>query len=122
VRFFFSYLLIASVLFQACSYLITYSAFEVNQNFIAANLCINKDKPMMNCGGKCYLTKEFKEQDKQQQSPFSNSKDKQESALFCEEIIPIIFFIVPLKGQDTNYRNENKPYSCKSFVFHPPSA
>ena len=121
MRLFFSFLLIVSVLLQACSYLITYSAFEANQNFIVEKLCINKDKPMMNCGGKCYLTKEFKEQDKQQQSPFSNSRDKQESVQFCEELIPISFCAIPLKGQLTNYKSDNNPYSYNPLFFHPPA-
>jgi len=29
--------------------------FKVNQKFIAETLCENKDKPELNCEGKCYL-------------------------------------------------------------------
>lgn len=35
--------------------------FKLNQSFIEANYCINKDKPQMNCKGKCYLEKELKD-------------------------------------------------------------
>lgn len=34
-----------------------YLDFEIRRDYIIANLCVNRDKPMMHCDGKCYLAK-----------------------------------------------------------------
>ena len=34
--------------------------YRVNQDYIAKNLCENRDKPMLNCNGQCYLAKKLK--------------------------------------------------------------
>ena len=41
--------------------------FYLNQEYIAANLCVNRDKPAMHCNGKCHLSKKLKEEDKRDQ-------------------------------------------------------
>ncbi|KOS08400.1 hypothetical protein AM493_17190 [Flavobacterium akiainvivens] len=33
--------------------------YVFNYNYIAKELCINKDKPVMHCNGKCHLMKEL---------------------------------------------------------------
>jgi len=47
--------------------ILTIASFKINQNFIANNFCVNKDKPAMCCKGKCYLTKKVIEQDTTQE-------------------------------------------------------
>jgi hypothetical protein len=37
-----------------------YAGFEVNKNYIAAQLCENKARPWMNCKGQCFLMKKLK--------------------------------------------------------------
>ncbi len=34
--------------------------WKFNQNYISQNLCINRDKPEMECNGKCHLQKQLK--------------------------------------------------------------
>ena len=41
--------------------------YFINKSYIAKVLCINKEKPKLRCNGKCYLTKQLKEQQKQDQ-------------------------------------------------------
>jgi hypothetical protein len=36
------------------------ATWKFNQNYIAQNLCINRDKPEMECNGKCHLQKQLK--------------------------------------------------------------
>lgn len=48
--------------------------YLVNYDYIANELCENKDKPLMSCNGKCYLEKQVKKQlhlnhDQEQQTP-----------------------------------------------------
>ncbi|MEY3956556.1 MAG: hypothetical protein RLZ73_1011 [Bacteroidota bacterium] len=34
--------------------------YRINRDYIAENLCVNRDKPMLNCNGQCYLAKKLK--------------------------------------------------------------
>ncbi|HLV63047.1 hypothetical protein [Galbibacter sp.] len=45
--------------------------YVINQDYIAEYLCINKDKPAMDCNGKCYLMEmlEAENQQKKQNIP-----------------------------------------------------
>lgn len=45
--------------------------YAVNQDYIAAELCENKARPEMNCGGSCYLMKQLKK------AAQESSKDKE---------------------------------------------
>ena len=42
--------------------LLSLVAFRTNQDFIAANLCVNRDRPELECNGKCQLIKTLEEQ------------------------------------------------------------
>ena len=41
--------------------------FEIRKDYISKTLCVNKNRPMLNCNGKCYLAKKLAEAEKQQQ-------------------------------------------------------
>lgn len=43
--------------------------YQVNKDFIAKNLCINRAKPASCCQGKCYLNKKMASDESQQQAP-----------------------------------------------------
>lgn len=60
--------------------------YVANYEYIVTVLCENKDRPELNCDGKCYLAKQFeKQQEESQKAPFS-STDKVEIpvVLFCQ--------------------------------------
>ncbi len=46
-----------------------YLEYALNQDYIAEFLCVNKDKPQLQCNGKCHLAKQIEKQ--QEQEPFS---------------------------------------------------
>lgn len=56
-----AYLLIAALVTVNFTRLFVYASFELNKNYIAAKLCENRDKPWMNCNGKCYFMKKIKQ-------------------------------------------------------------
>lgn len=58
--------------------------FKINQDFIAEVLCINRDKPMSTCNGKCYLSEQLKkaEEQEEKQVPTSN-KERLEVIYYC---------------------------------------
>ena len=54
--------------------------YQVNKDFIAKNLCINRAKPSCCCQGKCYLNKKMAADESDQQAP-SKGGQKEESTL-----------------------------------------
>lgn len=50
-------------LLQAFSKAITMLSFQINQDYIAKNLCEQKDNIKSCCKGKCYLAKQLSEED-----------------------------------------------------------
>jgi hypothetical protein len=50
------------------------AGYEMNRNYIAAELCVNKAKPAMHCNGKCYLAKKIKDEEAQQKQQRTSSK------------------------------------------------
>lgn len=53
-------LLIGCTLTANFAKLFVFAGFELNQKYIAANLCQNRNKPWMHCNGHCYLMKKIK--------------------------------------------------------------
>jgi len=76
---------------QAASLLLVDTSYITNHAYIASVLCVNRDKPMMHCDGKCVLKKELNNQQEKESSqktihPFSALH------FFCEEIPASHFF------------------------------
>ena len=99
--------------------------YVVNYDYISKVLCINKERPKLNCNGKCYLMKELAK-NSESENPVSNNKKiaSQETVIvFCEEINT--FTLTPIYFQKNKRANSNYSnlYSCKisNAVFHPPT-
>lgn len=50
-----------------------YIDFEIRKDYIAKVLCINKDKPITMCGGKCFLTRRLQEAAEQSEHQEQNT-------------------------------------------------
>ena len=48
--------------------------FKINQDFIAEVLCINREKPMTMCNGKCYMSEQLKKVEEQEEKQATNNK------------------------------------------------
>ena len=108
------------LLLQSFSAVVIYAGFKANQDYIAAKLCENREKPQMHCHGKCYLEKQL-----QQES------EKQEKAPAWEG--PVISAYLPAKGlalplpapkalpivQGGGYRAVDYPSPTRSFLKPP---
>lgn len=55
-----AWLLIFSVLTVNYSRLFVYAGFKLNQSYISAKLCENRNRPLLHCNGKCYLMKKIR--------------------------------------------------------------
>jgi len=64
--------------------------YQVNREFIAKNLCVNRAKPSSCCQGKCYLNKKMATDESQQQAPGkSGQRDETPLQIFLQRnIVP----------------------------------
>ena len=115
-------LLLVSLLAQSFNKLLVVINFQLNRDYIAKNLCENRDKPMMHCNGKCHMMKMLKQEEKKDnQNPERKTENQDEVlssksffyslSIFTEQIAPV-YHIPP--GSPII----NMPRS----IFHPPGA
>lgn len=114
-----SVLLLFSLLSANCSNLLVCLGFEANQNYIAKELCENKDKPEMHCNGKCYLMKKLKQaQDKEQKQERQSQKTQIQDALVVK---PLVFKQYAFAEINLHVPfSTGMPQSIKNSIFHPP--
>lgn len=72
-----STVLVCAVLLSSFSSMVSFAGYQLNKNFIAKVLCINKEVPQKNCQGKCHLKKELEKQEDQQKNSGNTIDDKQ---------------------------------------------
>jgi len=98
--------------------------YVVNYDYITKVLCENKEKPELQCNGKCHLMKELAKEF-ENEKPIQNNKKIASSdfeVLFFQEIISLQFTqgnvhdkAITLDFYDNQYYHLNS-----SNVFHPP--
>ena len=98
--------------------------YQINKDYIAKNLCENKDKPQLKCCGKCYLKKKLNAVD----DKLPNGKhlpNKLEKAEVTDFIIPSpISIALPNFANPLVYGGNRASYYIHLHthaVFHPPS-
>lgn len=99
--------------------------YQINKEYVATVLCENKDKPELNCCGKCYLNKQLKKTE--DNSPASKQMPKTEKAEFSPFIATVNTFVnTPFNPDASLIHHERytppKGYDVPVAVFHPPSA
>lgn len=121
MRFFITYLFLGAILLNTVSRLIIHVDFLINQEYIAENLCINKEQPVKQCNGSCQLKMELEKDDER----------KEKTVKHQVEIIPTIVSqevyefeqvaqIVPSeKAKFYTIQVETTGYN--SSIFHPPT-
>jgi len=98
--------------------------FYVNQDYIAKNLCVNRNKPEMHCNGKCHLTKKMNEEDRKDQENPDRKMDSRNEIFYAS--LSYHDFLKPVFTNITN--SYLHPYSIgtpidqPSAVFRPPIA
>jgi hypothetical protein len=63
-----AYFLVFSLFTANCTQLFVYAGFELNQKYIATELCVNRDKPQLHCNGKCYLMRKLKQAEQKEKA------------------------------------------------------
>lgn len=92
-------ILALTILSANFSRLFVFAGFELNRDYIAAELCVNKSKPELNCNGRCFLAEKLKkaaEKEKKQEKELQKSCFQEasiasnKSFYFHTELIDII--------------------------------
>ncbi|MEE1884119.1 hypothetical protein [Pedobacter flavus] len=115
-----SILLLLALLSAHLSRCFVYAGFEVNKSYIVAELCENKDKPELNCNGKCFLKKKLKAaEEKERKQEIENQRNR-----FQETLPPKVELPEPIK---IAHAKKNYPQSIikqtidrSASIFQPP--
>ena len=115
-----TYLFFLTLIVHTFSQVVIVGQFFINQDFIAAELCENKDAPELECNGKCYLKKELKKDEERKTDEKTGTKV--EVLLFSENSsfqleVPIIFQIEKTEASEYTDRLLT---GHNMDVFHPP--
>lgn len=85
-------LLLIGVLTQTFSKALIVAEYQLNREYIAKNLCVNKSRPKMHCNGRCHMMKKMKQEEKQdQENPERRAENKFEiicAAFHTDVLIP----------------------------------
>jgi hypothetical protein len=115
-----AYLLLLLIMAQSFYSATIYIWFQVNRAYITQAFCVNKSRPEMKCGGKCYLAKQLQKAD--EQNPPQQLKEWVQIAPFLISDATTTF-VTPVHtlnhgiGTGTVYQ-----YLHPTGVFHPPLA
>ena len=99
--------------------------YRVNRDYIAKNLCENRDKPMMNCNGQCYLAKQLKAAEQKEQKSNSERLEKMPEVVLAFQAIEPVFsalFSAPIAIENHFSTQECFPNAAAKGFFHPPRA
>ena len=95
-------------------------SFNINQKFIAKELCVNKENPAMHCNGHCYLSKQLANEEKPS-SPFNTkSSERFETQLFC---VQLPLSTINKTSAAKVYYNQKQNFTAQQFIsnnLHPP--
>ncbi len=96
------------------------TVFYFQQATIAKTLCENRDKPKMQCNGKCYLAKQLKKEEKKDKGIQKVNKEVTELMMIVPEyqIFKISLF-KEKKEFNSCYLNKNYDSSLE-LLFRPP--
>lgn len=110
------------IVFQSFNKGLIFLTFELNEEYIARNLCVKKDIKNNTCKGKCHLKKQLKEAEKKDQLPSNTFKDIEEFQIFCQQPLSIQFNLhLIIKREFKLYKDGITSFHSFS-IFHPPKA
>ncbi len=97
--------------------------YRVNQDYIAKNLCENRDKPMLDCNGQCYLAKQLKAAEEKEQKSNSERLEKMPEVVLSFQALQPVFtarFMAYISIENHFSTRDFFPNSATKGFFHPP--
>ncbi len=118
-----TYLFLGAFLLHSTSRIVVHFNFWLNQEFIAQNLCENKEKPQLECNGKCHLKKELDKDDERKQQ---DNKQQIEVLLFTPTAVDFTVKVLNSnfieEQQHSVFEIQQKTNGYSSAIFRPPIA
>lgn len=117
------WLFLLAVFTSNFSGLFVYVSYELNRDYISSNLCVNSDKPWLNCKGQCYLMKKIREAEKDENNRAAKIALNQLSVSFFQNgYTPSFITDQILIDQDKVYSYYRYCYSSQYItrIFRPP--
>ena len=94
--------------------------FKINQDYITKVLCINREKPDMECNGQCHLKKEIRKSEKQQEKAPQNLQYKQQVEIITYPTEILNCFRIPSTPLEWAYQHPHHKNRYSKDIFHPP--
>jgi hypothetical protein len=112
------------IFLQTFSTLVIVADYCANKDYIAKNLCENRDKPKMHCNGKCYLAKKLLKESKEQGSKSPNDKKERQivDLFFVQASLPTTLFASAIVKDKSGRYMAFMPVPVHPSIFHPPTA
>jgi hypothetical protein len=120
-----SILLLFCLVVQAITSISVLTFYTVNKAFITEYFCINKDKPSLQCEGKCFVNKQLEKGQPSPDDPATAQADSPIYHLFMPVLsnlqLHITAFSTTSDKAIPHYREPSYPQAL-FFIFHPPQA
>jgi hypothetical protein len=97
-----------------------FTYFELNRNYIAEVLCINKEDSMSVCHGQCFLKKNLNLADDTEKAPVPKTKDKSEIPFFLISDVVSLSQVLPQTSEVNFSIAPSSTIDFPSSIFHPP--
>lgn len=94
--------------------------YEINKEYIAKNICENKEKPRSTCNGKCHLAKELNKQDKKENSAPVSQKEKFEVQYFSEYLFDQTINVSGMENRNVFSYTMIHYFNFLDPIFQPP--
>ena len=96
--------------------------YQLNKEYIAENLCINKAKPQLHCNGKCQLAKKLAEEESSHKPSGADAPKQNLFNPFFKQDLQLVVLSWSEPRREWNTFHTIKPYTAPvAAVFHPPS-
>ena len=121
LKYIITILLIVTIAIQTFSKWFLILQYEIQKDYIANNLCVDRAKPSSCCKGKCFLQKKLSADEDQQQSLGKSSRLKDSQVDFFLHGIAKIDFRLPVLILRHNFFYQNgKSQEFTPALFQPP--
>jgi hypothetical protein len=104
--------------FSTCMVVLDY---RINKDFIAKNLCENRNRPGMHCEGRCYLCKKVKAENKKDQENPERRADNRFESLCVAQVGTLVPPFRTLRVFCYLRYDEDPCDLSLAACFHPPS-
>lgn len=114
-----------ALLFQCLAHYTVLGLYALRKDYIASHLCVNRDKPELKCCGKCYLRKQLKKVDGDNDPTRSTvAKTEREVIVYILPDRPVLSAVfIPVIHKPFNPGGQHMMNRLLvPAIFHPPPA